>query len=121
VHTQQRRDHHEERLRMTSLVLRLISSDHPWQHWPWRHYKSPLAQRQVMPTFFAIEWTYRLAAYSCLAHAAKTDGLPVWFSAWLCGTANDIFFMFMPFCDNFWQAQASVMITPRLPLYIVEM
>jgi len=29
--------------------------------------------------------------------------------------------MFMPFCDNFWQAQASVMITPRLPLYIVEM
>ena len=29
--------------------------------------------------------------------------------------------MAMPFCDNFWQAQASVMLTPRLPLYIVEM
>lgn len=29
--------------------------------------------------------------------------------------------MFLPLCDNFWQAQASVMITPRLPLYIVEL
>jgi hypothetical protein len=24
----------------------------------------------------------------------------------------------MPLCDNFWQSQALVMLTPRLPLYI---
>lgn len=56
-----------------------------------------------------------------LYHAWRTGRKKSWNAAWICGTANDIFFMFMPFCDNFWQAQASVMITPRLPLYIVEM
>ena len=29
--------------------------------------------------------------------------------------------MALPFCDNFWQAQASIMVTPRMPLYIIEM
>ena len=34
------------------------------------------------------------------------------------GTANDIFFMYMPFVDNFFHAQFTIMLTPRLPLYI---
>ena len=37
----------------------------------------------------------------------------------LCLQANDIFFHILPLCDNFWQAQATVMLTPRLPLYIL--
>jgi hypothetical protein len=36
----------------------------------------------------------------------------------LVGTANDVIFMALPFVDNFWQSQATIMITPRLPLYI---
>jgi len=31
---------------------------------------------------------------------------------------NDYFFMLLPIVDNFWQAQAVVMLTPRMPLYI---
>ena len=103
-----------------SKFLQVIGNE-DWERFPWKGWKSPAKQFKVLPTFVVIEWTYRLAAWSCLVHAMKTNGVPLWFSAWLCGTANDIFFMFLPFCDNFWQAQASVMITPRLPLYIVEM
>mmetsp|Transcript_1440 Transcript_1440/g.1611 ORF Transcript_1440/g.1611 Transcript_1440/m.1611 type:complete len:467 (+) Transcript_1440:92-1492(+) len=104
---------------MGSILSKFVNEE--WQKMPWKAWKSPLAQFKVMPSFTVIEWTYRLIAWSLLRHALKTNGLPLWFSAWLCGTANDIFFMFMPFCDNFWQAQGCVMITPRLPLYIVEM
>ena len=39
-------------------------------------------------------------------------------AALLAGTANDVIFMALPLVDNFWQAQATIMITPRLPLYI---
>jgi hypothetical protein len=42
----------------------------------------------------------------------------VWFAALIAGTANDLIFMALPLVDNFWQAQATIMITPRLPLYI---
>lgn len=103
-----------------SKLLKAVGSDE-WEKFSWKSFRSPFEQYKVLPTFVGIEWTYRLAAWSCFVHAYKTNGIPLWFSSWLCGTANDIFFMFLPFCDNFWQAQASVMITPRLPLYIVEM
>ncbi len=39
-------------------------------------------------------------------------------AALIAGTANDMIFMALPLVDNFWQAQATIMITPRLPLYI---
>jgi hypothetical protein len=36
------------------------------------------------------------------------------------GCANDVIFMYLvPVVDNFWHAQAALMITPRLPLYIL--
>ena len=41
-----------------------------------------------------------------------------WVSALVAGTANDAFFMWIPIVDNFWQAQASIMLSPRMPLYI---
>jgi len=44
--------------------------------------------------------------------------LLVWFTSVITGTANDIFFMVLPFVDNFFHAQCTVMLTPRLPLYI---
>ena len=47
-----------------------------------------------------------------LLHAWKTDRLKSFICGVTNGTFNDIFFMFMPFCDNFWQAQGSVMISP---------
>jgi len=101
-------------------ILSKLSGNKDWDRMPWRHWKSPLEQARVMPTFVACEWYYRALAIATFLHAKKSGKLSLWFSAWMCGTFNDVFFMFMPFCDNFWQAQASVMLTPRLPLYIVE-
>ena len=42
--------------------------------------------------------------------------LLVWVRALLAGTANDMIFMALPLVNNFWQAQATIMLTPRLPL-----
>lgn len=92
-----------------------------WKGMPWQVWRSPVEVWKTMPTFVLAEWGYRTSAIIGLLHAIKTGRKKSWCAAVVCGTANDIFFMFMPFCDNFWQAQASVMITPRLPLYIVEM
>jgi hypothetical protein len=92
-----------------------------WKGMPWKVWRPPAEVWETMPTFVLAEWGYRASALIGLYHAFKTGRKKSWVAAVVCGTANDIFFMFMPFCDNFWQAQASVMITPRLPLYIVEM
>jgi hypothetical protein len=55
-----------------------------------------------------------------LAHARRRgrDHLLVWVGALIAGTANDFIFMALPLVDNFWQAQGTVMLTPRMPLYI---
>jgi hypothetical protein len=92
-----------------------------WAAWPWRYWKAPFEQAKVLPTFLVNEWTYRAVTATCAWHAAKTGNWQLWFSSWICGTFNDAFFMAMPFCDNFWQAQACIMVTPRMPLYIIEM
>jgi hypothetical protein len=102
-------------------ALELVGAGEEWKQMPWRVWKPPSELWERMPTFVLAEWGYRAAAFVALYHAIKTDRKKSLAAAIICGTANDIFFMFMPFCDNFWQAQASVMITPRLPLYIVEM
>ena len=44
--------------------------------------------------------------------------MTLWFSSLLTGSANDAFFMALPIVDNFWQSQACIMLTPRMPLYI---
>jgi len=107
---------------MGQVLSKVLSSlgDESWSSMPWRHFNSTTAQARKMPTFLVIEWTYHVAAWACLAHAARTGNVPMWLSSWICGTANDAFMMFLPFVDNFWQAQATVMLTPRMPLYIVE-
>merc|ERR1719369_2676076 len=55
-----------------------------------------------------------------LLHALRhgRQHVTVWFAAITAGTANDVIFMMLPMVDNFWQSQACVMLTPRLPLYI---
>jgi hypothetical protein len=76
-----------------------------------------------MPSFVIGEYLFLAGAAVTLAHAcAQGEGrkrhLLAWVAALLTGTANDVVFMALPLVDNFWQAQATVMITPRLPLYI---
>ncbi len=91
---------------------------------PWQTLKSPLSQWAVMPSFLIGEWLFIACAIGALLHAlsqpgdAKRRHLLVWVGALVAGTANDAFFMALPLVDNFWQAQATIMLTPRMPLYI---
>jgi hypothetical protein len=98
----------------------------PWDlapHLPWRVFTSPADQWAVMPSFLVGEYLFYACAALALTHAwrqgpERRKHLLAWIGALLAGTANDMIFMALPLVDNFWQAQATVMLTPRLPLYI---
>ena len=95
----------------------------PWDtapHLPWRMFTAPVEQWVQQPTFLIGEYTIILLALVALYHAQRQGraNLLVWLGALVAGTANDLIFMALPLVDNFWQAQASIMLTPRLPLYI---
>jgi hypothetical protein len=92
---------------------------------PWNHFKSPLASWSELPSFVIGQALFIGCAIALLVHAWRQrdrgDGnayLFVWVGALVAGTANDLIFMALPLVDNFWHAQANVMLTARLPLYI---
>ena len=91
----------------------------PWDlapHLPWRHFTSWSHQWSVLPSFLVGEYLFiGLAALALLhARACGRDHVLTWVAGLVAGTANDLFFMALPLVDNFWQAQATIMITPRL-------
>lgn len=83
-------------------------------------FRSPLAQWEVLPSFVIGEVLFVVGALLALAHARRRgrDHVFVWIAALVAGTANDFIFMALPLVDNFWQAQGTIMLTPRMPLYI---
>jgi hypothetical protein len=87
---------------------------------PWQHFNSPLAQWANLPSFLLGEIMFMICAVLALVHALRSgrDHLLIWIAALIAGTANDMIFMALPLVDTFWQAQATIMLTPRLPLYI---
>jgi hypothetical protein len=95
---------------------------------PWHVFTSPLEKWKVQPSFVLGEYLFIALAAGALVHALSQKGPPggdqrrrhlmVWVAAILAGTANDLIFMSLPMVENFWQAQATVMLSPRLPLYI---
>ena len=96
----------------------------PWElapHLPWRAFTSPVEQWGQLPTFLIGEYVVIACAVAALCHARRGGRahMFIWFAALVAGTGNDLVFMALPMADNFWQAQATIMLTPRLPLYIV--
>jgi hypothetical protein len=73
------------------------------------------------PTLLAGEVAFISLALVALFHAVKNgrQHLLLWVGALVGGCCNDIFFMVLPFVDNFWHAQCLLMLTPRLPVYIL--
>jgi hypothetical protein len=98
----------------------------PWDrapHLPWQGFTSPAAKWAEMPSFVIGEYLFIACAVIALVHALRQGDerrrhVLAWVAALLAGTANDLIFMALPLVDNFWQAQATIMLTPRLPLYI---
>lgn len=95
----------------------------PWdlaRHLPWTPLQSPLAKWAVQPSFVVGEYLFYACAAVAFLHARRHGRAHVlaWVAALLAGTANDLLFMALPLVDNFWQAQGTIMLTPRLPLYI---
>ena len=56
-----------------------------------------------------------------LLHARRSGGqqLLLWSTTLILGAANDQFFAMLPAADNFFHAQATMMLTHRLPLHVV--
>jgi hypothetical protein len=95
----------------------------PWEpapHLPFESFSNPIAQWDVLPSFVIGEVLFISLAIAALWHARSKgrDHVLVWVGALIAGTANDFIFMALPLVDNFWQAQGTVMLTPRMPLYI---
>ncbi len=100
-----------------------VAATLPWQlapDLPWHVLTSPLERWADQPTFVLGEYTFIVLALLALWHARRSGRAHVlaWLAAIVAGTSNDVIFMALPLVDNFWQAQATVMLTPRLPLYI---
>ena len=95
----------------------------PWDtspHLPWKVFTGPAEQWAALPTFLIGEYVIIACAALALIHALRAGRANrlIWAAALIAGTANDLIFMALPVVDTFWQAQATIMITPRLPLYI---
>ncbi|CAE7194784.1 unnamed protein product [Symbiodinium sp. CCMP2592] len=105
----------------------LIVADHfrEYDKWPWLRISSLEKQLQDHPSFVVAEVLFLiLAAFSflhaiCESRDAEFRRLKlIWLATFIVGTVNDYIFMLLPVVDNFWQAQAVLMLTPRMPLYI---
>ena len=95
---------------------RWYAADLPWH--PIQPLESMLARQ---PTLLAGEAAFIGLALVALAHALCNgrEHLLLWIGAVVGGCCNDVFFMVLPFVDNFWHAQCFLMLTPRLPVYIL--
>ncbi len=80
----------------------------------------PLEQWAQQPTFLIGEYVIILCALMAFVHARRSGraNLLICLAALITGTGSDLIFMALPLVDNFWHAQASIMLTARLPLYI---
>jgi hypothetical protein len=82
----------------------------------------------AMPTFVVAEFLFFTIAILAFAHAwtrnashpaGRRRHVLMYLFAVVGGCCNDLLFMTMPLTDNFWHSQATIMLTPRLPLYIL--
>ena len=95
----------------------------PWDttpHLPWQVFTSPLDQWAVQPSFLIGEYVIIACAVIAFIHAKRCGPghLLIALAALIAGTCNDLIFMALPMVDTFWQGQASIMLTVRVPLYI---
>ena len=98
----------------------MIAHNPDWDMFPWNHWNSPVERFMVLPSFVLGEFFFLFLSIVTLIHAVSHGRLhiAVWVAAFTAGTANDVIFMALPMVDNFWQSQACIMLTPRMPLYI---
>jgi hypothetical protein len=94
-----------------------------WLHFPWSHVDLTVGSRH--PSYPLEELTSLTIFLMGLCHAmtqkrprSRRIHLVLLVSAFLGGIGGDVIFSYLPLVDNFYHAQASVMITPRLPLHI---
>ena len=98
----------------------MLSYNPEWDSLPWNHFNSPIERFRVLPSFVLGEFFFIFLSLVTLIHAVSHGRLhtAVWVASFTAGTANDVIFMMLPMVDNFWQSQACIMLTPRMPLYI---
>lgn len=87
---------------------------------PWRHFNSPLRLWHSMPYLLIFEAATYVAFGLCLSHALRKSrqSMSVILTAWIGGAITDYAFSILPNGNNFWHAQASLMFSSRVPLYV---
>lgn len=112
---------------MAGTTVKWLFLDHfnDYNSWPWAHINSVTNQWKEHPSFAVCEVLFILLGIASFVHAFKTPDVTgtrhlryIWVTTFILGTLNDYIFMVLPVVDNFWQAQAIFMLTPRMPLYI---
>lgn len=96
------------------------------EHWfepnlPWHGIMPIATMMERQPTLLIGEAAFIMLSVIGFVHA-RANGpqhMLLWLAALIGGCFNDIFFMVLPFVDNFWHAQCFMMLSPRLPLYIL--
>ena len=85
----------------------MFYSNPDWDSMPWHHLNHPMERVLVLPSFVIGEFYFIFLALVTLVHALAhgRTHIMVWVASLAAGTANDAIFMFLPFVDNFWQAQ----------------
>ena len=91
---------------------------------PWQVVNLSTVER--MPAFALNEAMWFLLSSLCIYHsvsfkdpAERRKHVLLFFCAVCTGLANEHIFMYLPLVDNFWHAQATVMLSARFPCYIM--
>lgn len=96
-----------------------------YDKWPWARLNKLEYQWAEHKSFVVCEFTFIALVIVSFIHACSASDPEksrrlklMWVATFIVGTVNDYTFMLLPVCDNFWQAQATIMLSPRMPLYI---
>uniref|UniRef100_A0A1I8H716 ANK_REP_REGION domain-containing protein n=2 Tax=Macrostomum lignano TaxID=282301 RepID=A0A1I8H716_9PLAT len=88
-----------------------------YNQYPWRHVNSIHQVFHDSPVLLSLELT-TLSLYSLLIlHAIRRRKLSVLLAATISGAVNEVVFTSLPIVNNFWHAQAWLMLGPRLPAW----
>eukprot|EP00697_Spironema_sp_BW2_P015129 gnl/Spiro4/5869_TR3000_c0_g1_i1.p1 gnl/Spiro4/5869_TR3000_c0_g1~~gnl/Spiro4/5869_TR3000_c0_g1_i1.p1 ORF type:complete len:394 (+),score=69.62 gnl/Spiro4/5869_TR3000_c0_g1_i1:61-1242(+) len=103
-------------------MLETLSS-YPWNTWthlPWKALRSPVERFDDNPSHLAAELLFFLCWIGAFFHACSRSRrhLLAWLSCPFICLVSAALWMSIGGVDNFWHAQGTVMLTPRLPAYM---
>jgi len=94
-------------------------NDEQWSHVPWKQHLAWATQLEKMPTYFAAEYVFIFNSILAFIHACRSgrQHTALWIASVAAGIVYNLY-VTHPLVDTIWHCQATIMLTPRIPLYI---